>query len=99
MNIDWNNLYLLYLRNWQLEEFFVMGNCENFDPRKFVCLHLQYVWTEMTHFLYCYAIAGSCKEPSKEPKGSSNESEEEKESKPFLSKSLVILVTITYSVY
>ena len=55
--------------------------------------------TKMTHFLHCYAIAGSCKEPSKKPKGGSNESEEDEESKPFLSKSLAILVTITYSVH
>ena len=42
----------------------------------------------MTHFMNCYAITGSCKEPSK---GGSNDSEEKQESKPFLSECLVFL--------
>ena len=33
----------------------------------------------MTYFLYCFPITGSCKKPSKKPKGGS---------KPFLSKCL-----------
>ena len=41
--------------------------------------------------MYC-AITGSCKEPSEEQKGGSNESEEEWESKPFLGEHLDILV-------
>ena len=66
-------------------------NCENVDLPKFVSL--QYVWTEMTHFVvYCFAITGSCKEPSKRPKGGSNESEEEPESNPILSECLDFLV-------
>ena len=44
------------------------------------------VRTEMTHFVYCTAITGSCKESRKKAKGDSSESEEESESKPFLSK-------------
>ena len=45
-------------------------------------------------FLYWYSITGSCKEPSKKPKGGSNESEEELESKPFLSECLDFLVVL-----
>ena len=46
----------------------------------------------MTHFLYCYAITGYRKDPSKKPiKGASKESEEEQDSKPFLSESLDFL--------
>ena len=48
----------------------------------------------MTHFLYCYAITGSCKEPSKKPKGGSDESEEELESNPILSEYLDFLAVL-----
>ena len=48
----------------------------------------------MTHLLYYYAITGSCKEPSKKPKGGSNETGEELESKPFLSECLDALVSM-----
>ena len=73
-------------------------NCVKFDVHIFVSLYCMCM-DRNDPFLYCYAITGSCKEPSKKPKGGSNESEQELESKPFLSKSLVILVKITYSVH
>ena len=45
----------------------------------------------MTYFMY-FAITDSYKEPSKKQKGSSNESDEELESKPFLSECFDFLV-------
>ena len=46
---------------------------------------LKYVRTRMTYFTY-FAIKGSYKEASKKQKGGSNQSDEELESKPFLSE-------------
>ena len=55
---------------------------------------VKYVTTRMTYFTY-FAITDSYKEPSKKQKGGcSNESDEELESKPFLSECFDFLVSM-----